>query len=151
MRLTASDLVVDVDPRNIDGGQKGMLPALKAIGLNPDHFPTVLTGGGGLHLYMTKPSHLSIVDGLPDVPGIEFKTFGRQVVAPGSVHPSGKPYSWSSVPDDLWLGAPKAPEKLLRLIRRTQTTCCPVWARHWGTSTRRNCSNLGQTGPRRFS
>jgi hypothetical protein len=67
---------------------------------------------------MTKPSHLSIVDGLPDVPGIEFKTFGRQVVAPGSLHPSGKPYTWSSVPDDLWLGAPKAPEKLLRLIRR---------------------------------
>ncbi|SFS68048.1 Primase C terminal 2 (PriCT-2) [Sulfitobacter marinus] len=118
VRLATSDLVVDVDPRNIDGGQKGKLSALKAIGLNPDHFPTVLTGGGGLHLYMTKPPHLSVVDGLPDVPGIEFKTFGRQVVAPGSLHPSGKPYLWSSVPDDLWLGAPGAPEKLLRLIRR---------------------------------
>ena len=30
VRLTASDLVVDVDPRNIDGGQQGMLPALKS-------------------------------------------------------------------------------------------------------------------------
>jgi len=118
VRLTTRDLVVDVDPRNLDGGRKAMLPALKGLGLDPDYFPTVLTGGGGLHLYMLKPARFSVVDGLRDVPGIEFKTFGRQVVAPGSLHPSGKPYIWSSVPDDLWLGAPRAPEKLLRLIRR---------------------------------
>lgn len=118
VRLTPRDLVVDVDPRNLDGGRNAMLPTLKSLGLDPNDFPTVLTGGGGLHLYMAKPASLSVVDCLPNLPGIEFKTFGRQVVAPGSLHPSGKPYTWSSVPDDLWLGAPRAPEKLLRVIRR---------------------------------
>ncbi|WP_162933082.1 bifunctional DNA primase/polymerase [Roseovarius sp. EL26] len=120
VRLTTLDLVVDVDPRNIDGGRPAMLPALRKLGLSPNDFPTVFTGGGGLHLYMTKPTNLSVVGELRDVPGIEFKTFGRQVVAPGSLHPSGTLYTWSSVPDDLWLGAPKAPVKLLRLIRKSK-------------------------------
>jgi len=104
VRLATRDLVVDLDPRNLDGGRIAMLPTLKSLGLDPNDFPTVLTGGGGLHLYMAKPAHLSVVDCLPNQPGIEFKTFGRQVVAPGSLHPSGKPYTWSSAPDDLWLG-----------------------------------------------
>ena len=118
VRLTMRDLVVDVDPRNLDGGRRAMLPTLRRLGVEADDYPTVLTGGVGLHLYMAKPACFSVVDGLRDYPGIEFKTFGRQVVAPGSIHPSGKPYIWSSVLDDLWLGAPRAPEKLLRLIRR---------------------------------
>jgi hypothetical protein len=122
VRLRPIDLVIDVDPRNLKGGRRDMLPSLDRLGINPDDFPTVLTGGGGLHIYMAKPAQISVVDGLPDLPGIEFKTFGRQVVAPGSIHPTGKPYIWSSEPDDLWLDAPRAPEKLLRLVQRPKQT-----------------------------
>jgi hypothetical protein len=118
VRLRPGDLVVDVDPRNLDGGAPAVPAALRALGVDPDAFPWVTTGGGGLHLYMRKPRGLSIVDGLREFPGVEFKTVGRQVVAPGSLHPSGRPYVWSSGADGLWLGTPRAPEALLRLIRR---------------------------------
>jgi hypothetical protein len=118
VRLTAHDLVVDVDPRSLEGGRRAMLPMLRSLGVDHDAFPTVRTGGGGLHLYMVKPSKLGVVDGLRNVPGVEFKTLGRQVVAPGSLHPTGRPYTWSSMQDDLWLGAPRAPNELLVRIRR---------------------------------
>src|SRR5690606_8498460 len=50
-------------------------------------------------------------------PGVEFKAHGRQVVAPGSIHPeTGRPYA-SRVPDPLDERA-DAPEGLLDLIRR---------------------------------
>ncbi|WP_206212416.1 hypothetical protein, partial [Pseudomonas viridiflava] len=37
-----------------------------------------------------KPADVSLMDSLQDYPGIEFKSFGRQVVATGSVHPGGQ-------------------------------------------------------------
>ena len=46
-----------------------------------------MTGSGGYHIYMAKPEGLSVKDSLPEYPGIEYKSFGRQVVAPGSIHP----------------------------------------------------------------
>jgi|GEM_PF-4597445 len=66
----------------------------------------------------TPKREVAVVDGLRDAPGVEFKTFGRQVVAPGSVHPTGGRYAWSSDPDDLWLGVPRAPKELLLRISR---------------------------------
>jgi hypothetical protein len=45
--------------------------------------PFVRTGGGGLHLYMRNPSDVRVVNELPEYPGVEFKSHGRQVVAGG--------------------------------------------------------------------
>lgn len=118
VRLRRHDLVVDVDPRNLDGGLPAMPAALAALGIDPDLFPRVATGGGGIHLYMRKPADIAVVDSLRGAAGVEFKTTGRQVVAPGSLHPSGRPYVWVSGQDDLWLGAPGASEALLRRIRK---------------------------------
>jgi hypothetical protein len=135
VRLRASDLVIDYDPRH--DPRSGTEPTSLAelvlmIGLDPTDYPAVKTGGGGLHLYLLKPDDLSVRDRLAGFPGIEFKTLGRQVVAPGSVHPdTGAQYVWFSGsndddpcfsgPDHLsYLGAPMAPEALLDLIRRPQ-------------------------------
>lgn len=123
VRLTARDLVIDVDPRNFPKGEDLATDnpfdrLCRDVGLDVDQYPRVSTGSGGLHVYMRKPSRMAVVDGLKDVPGVEFKTFGRQVVAPGSVHPTGGRYTWSSDPDDLWLGVPRAPKELLLRIRR---------------------------------
>jgi len=118
VRLRPIDLVVDVDPRNLDGGPPAVAAALGTLGIDPDLFPRVATGGGGIHLYMSKAADLAVVDALRGMAGVEFKTEGRQVVAPGSRHPTGRPYAWVSGADDLWLGAPEAPEALLRLIRK---------------------------------
>ena len=120
VRLRATDLVLDVDPRADDG--RWGVPAFDEfclqLGLDPSDWPTVHTGGGGRHLYLTKPDDAPVMDGLPDFPGVEFKTVGRQVVAAGSVHPAtGREYRWDALSDDPSV-APACPEALLEAVRR---------------------------------
>jgi hypothetical protein len=119
-RLRASDLVIDVDPRN--GGDKGFADLCKDIGLDARLFPTVATGSGGLHLYGKKPADLPIVDTLKNYPGVEFKSKNRQVVAAGSIHPD-EPHRYYLLREDrpkLKKDLPEFPKKLLRLIARPQ-------------------------------
>ncbi len=122
VRLRSTDLIVDIDPRSIQGGIPAAKRKLRSLGVRLRDYPAVSTGSGGYHLYMCKPAALPVRDHLPDAwKGIEFKTIGRQVVAPGSIHPNGKPYTWAETdfdPDDLWLGAPTAPANLLRAAKR---------------------------------
>jgi len=120
--LKAGDLVIDVDPRNFAKGDKPLARLIAAIGAPLNNTFAVRTGGGGLHIYLTKPAdvavkHELIGEGSDNFSGIEFKTLGRQVVGPGSIHPdSGKPYVIVSPFD-----APviPAPAKLLDLIKKT--------------------------------
>ena len=102
VRLRATDLVLDVDPRHFEPVWQDVDPFTELVlrlGIDPDAHPTVVTGSGGLHVYMTKPEDASTVDSLPDFPGVEFKSLGRQVVAPGSVHPDTLgTYTWDSRP-----------------------------------------------------
>jgi len=89
--LQASDLVIDVDPRNFRKDDPKALSRLCALipGLEAAIQSTfvVRTGGGGLHIYLAKPADLAVRQALPDFPGIEFKVLGRQLVGPGSIHP----------------------------------------------------------------
>lgn len=91
------DLVVDVDPRN--GGRES-LPKLNqeisTIDLS-EYFPTIQTGGGGLHYYMTLPERISIKKNLPQFPGIDFLGYGRYVLIAGCSHPSGEPYRFDEL------------------------------------------------------
>ncbi len=78
---------------------------------------------------MTKPADTALADRLPDWRGIELKSRGRQVVAPGSVHPNGRLYRWAETrfdPRDLWLGAPMAPEALLNAGKKIERRHSPV-------------------------
>lgn len=107
VRLRGIDLVVDVDPRNFAAGDDPLARLKADFGL--PEAPFVRTGGGGLHLYLRKPVDAEIVNGLPNYEGIEFKSFGRQVVAAGSIHPdTGKPYGLDD--DPLALSLSEAPE-----------------------------------------
>ncbi len=117
IRLRPYDLVVDVDPRSDDGrfGVPAFVEFVLSLGVDPTHWPTVCTGGGGYHYYLKKPEDIAVKDSLPDFPGVEFKTVGRQVVAAGSVHPSGKPYLWDPLNDDV-SNAPPCPQILLDAI-----------------------------------
>ena len=115
-RLRASDLVVDADPRNYRPSDDALARLRADFGL-PD-CPTVETGGGGFHRYMRKPEGAEVVGSLPDYPGVEFKSLGRQVVAAGSVHPdTGRLYTWDPLDGDP-SNAPDAPDALLAAIRR---------------------------------
>jgi hypothetical protein len=132
VRLRACDLVVDVDPRNFPADPAtGRRHTLQSEGnpfarlcedavLDPSAFPTVVTGSGGLHVYMAKPDAVSTRDSLPAYEGVEFKTLGRQVVAAGSVHPATKEvYRWDAARPELdAFGPDPAPAALLDLIAR---------------------------------
>lgn len=126
VRLTASQLVIDVDPRNFPEGRDSFAELCRDVGLDPDAYPRVETGSGGLHVYMTKPADVSTLDSLEAYQGVEYKTYGRQVVAAGSRHPNGKLYEWDVLSPPLesmfipngTVGASRVPERLLTLIRR---------------------------------
>ncbi|MEH6521616.1 phage/plasmid primase, P4 family [Sulfitobacter sp.] len=121
VRLRATDLVIDWDPRN-DSGQWGVPDYDEFIlrnGLDPTNWPTVRTGSGGLHHYLTKPSDIPVLEGPAGFPGVEFKTRGRQTVAPGSIHPNGNLYDWIGEPLDMFNDAPDAPDALIEVARKT--------------------------------
>jgi hypothetical protein len=117
VRLTDEQLVLDIDPRN--GGDEGFASLCFDLGLNPDHWPHVITGSGGHHYYLSKPKDVLVVDTLESYPGCEFKSRGRQVVAAGSIHPETHThYVWDFEGADIEDPLPPCPRNLLNLIRR---------------------------------
>ena len=116
-RIRPDQLVLDIDPRN--GGTSSLKKLEAALGCDFRlSFPTVETGSGGWHAYMSAPPDARTCETLQDYPGLEFKRHRRQVVAPGSVHPeTGRHYYMYvlSSPFDI---LPMAPANLLDLIRK---------------------------------
>ena len=57
----------------------------------------VVTGGGGRHLYWRWPDDVEIrnFQVRDDLPGLDVRGAGGYVLAPPSIHPSGRAYSWS--------------------------------------------------------
>lgn len=119
-RLGPHDLVIDVDPKNFSKDFNSLKKLNKFLGVKNinEIAPCVLTGGGGYHYYFKIPEGCHFKEILEKLPGIEFKTQGRQVVAAGSRHPNGKYYEW----DDfglLFRQRQMAPKKLLKLLTYT--------------------------------
>jgi hypothetical protein len=116
IRLTAAQLVIDVDPRN--GGDAGFAALCRDLGLDADEWPRVITGSGGSHFYMTKDERAEIGVALDQYPGVEFKTEGSQVVAAGSVHPETlMQYEWDVLNPSLPQAKP-APASLMELVAK---------------------------------
>lgn len=90
--LTRDLVVVDVDPRN------GGLDTLAALQLN-DAMPQTLvvrTQGGGHHLYYRKSNDDLVRGGANKLgPGVDIKSYGGYVVAPGSTV-DGRSYTWQN-------------------------------------------------------
>lgn len=120
VRLRDCDLVVDVDPRNFAGGSDPLKELGEQLGIDWRDWPRVMTGSGGLHYYMRLPKDELMRETLDGFAGLEFKTFGRQMVAPGSVHPdTGKPYLWDPLSIPL-VEMKDAPANLIELLRRPE-------------------------------
>jgi len=82
--------VLDVDPRH--RGDESLRRLEEVHGQLAETIAAE-TGGGGLHLYFRLPARaLHNRAGLAD--GIDLRAEGGMVVAPPSVHPSGRPYRW---------------------------------------------------------
>lgn len=125
--LGDKDLVIDVDPRN--GGLDGLKLLEKDLGFRlGDIAPCIITGSGGFHYYFKKPDTFRAREYVDEYgKGVEFKTVGRQVVIPGSLHPGeskeadakyrGQQYVWDDLGVEL-SEIPESPNRLLTLIER---------------------------------
>ncbi len=119
--LDHDTLVIDADPRNYRDGEDSIRKLEIDLCINLEQLCGLIveTGGigGGRHYYLRKPSNMRIRNEFKDeYPGVEFKSGGRQVVGPGSIHPETlKPYRViKGTPHDLRA----APADLIDLIRR---------------------------------
>jgi predicted P-loop ATPase len=110
--LDDNTLVIDIDPRNYRAGVSSWEALLKECGVSPLVFKDTLvvrTGGGGFHIYLRKPEDFKVYHQRREYPGIEFKTRGRQVVGPGSIHPdTGKRYEVATQSPAVIMPAPQA-------------------------------------------
>lgn len=106
-------VVVDVDPHH--GGGDSLDGLLARHGPLQ---PTVesLTGGGGRHLYFAHPGG-AVHNKVGILPGIDIRGDGGCVVAPPSLHASGRCYAWRTGrgPDDVPLAL--LPAWLLARVR----------------------------------
>jgi hypothetical protein len=120
VRLPADVVVVDVDPRNFPAGRDSLAELAAAFDLPLASAPHVLTGNmehPGHHFYFHKPAGVVLLESVDGFEGVELKSLGRQVVAAGSVHPSGGLYRWA--PDSPPLGdMPDLPARLVEKARR---------------------------------
>lgn len=83
-------VVVDVDLRH--GGPDSVAGAEARHGVLTATVE-VATGGGGRHLYYAHPG-APMANRVAILPGIDLRGDGGCVVAPPSVHPSGRRYAW---------------------------------------------------------
>ncbi|WP_278390901.1 AAA family ATPase [Stutzerimonas kunmingensis] len=120
VRLPADIVVVDVDPRNFPDGRDSLADLAASFGLDLSTAPHVLTGNldhPGHHYYFRKPKGTTLLDSVDGFEGIEFKSLGRQVVAAGSIHPSGGLYRWAPNSPPLY-EMPDLPIQLMEKARR---------------------------------
>jgi len=123
---------------DVDAGHGG---AQSLAGLESAHGPlprtiTVATGGGGRHLYFSHPGGI-VHNKVGLAPGIDLRGDGGCVVAPPSLHPSGRRYAWEpgGAPEHARL-AP-LPPWLSQLARPAQGRAGHPLA-HWRELTRRH-------------
>lgn len=106
-------VVVDLDAGH--GGFESLAALETECGRLPDTV-TALTGGGGRHLYFDHPRD-ALRNRAGIRPGIDLRAEGGCVVAPPSVHPSGRRYAWAEglAPDAIPLAA--MPAWFIELLR----------------------------------
>jgi putative DNA primase/helicase len=100
-------VVLDVDPKS--GGDES-LDAFEAANGKLPHTPTSLTGSGGRHFLFSSEDVVRNSAGLIG-PGLDIRGDGGYIVAPPSLHASGKRYEWelSSTPDETPIAPMPAP------------------------------------------
>jgi putative DNA primase/helicase len=96
--VTSGLLVIDVDPRH--GGYKSLIALEEAADILPRIW-CVITGSEGRHIYMALPNGTNVSNSAGKLGrGLDIRTTGGYVVAPPSIHISGKAYSWLESPED---------------------------------------------------
>jgi hypothetical protein len=107
-------VVLDVDPAH--GGSASLRHLEDEHGLLPAT-AEVLTGGGGRHLYFRHPAE-PVRNAVAVAPGLDIRGDGGYVVAPPSLHGSGRRYRWAPGRGPGELPLAPFPEWLQRRVRR---------------------------------
>lgn len=96
-------IVLDIDPKH--GGDASLERLERQLGRLPATVEAT-TGGGGRHIYFAHPGGL-IRNRTGLAQGIDLRGDGGYIVAPPSIHPSGRPYAWAEghSPEDVALAA----------------------------------------------
>lgn len=93
---TGNTIVLDVDPRH---GGDASLEALEAQHGPLPETTRSITGSGGQHIFFQAPPGARIKNSVGGngglAPGLDIKSLGGYVVAPPSLHASGRHYTWS--------------------------------------------------------
>ncbi|NIT78767.1 MAG: hypothetical protein GWO44_18220, partial [Thermoplasmata archaeon] len=111
-------LVLDVDSK--DGGDESFDDLMKAIELEELATPRAITGDGGSHYYLKRPTGGFRRDEISQAfkdqyPGISVLCDGDYVVAPPSIHPNGKTYEWADSAQPQNVKPTQAPTALIEL------------------------------------
>jgi P4 family phage/plasmid primase-like protien len=104
--------VLDVDPKN--GGQE----SIDTLVLKHGRIDTLqsITGGGGKHFYFAHPGR-PVRNGVAVLPGLDIRGDGGLVVAPPSIHVSGRQYEWDGLADFSDMPVLPAPSWLMELMQ----------------------------------
>lgn len=119
-------VVIDLDNRH--GAAQSVAAAERAHGPLPATVEA-LTGGGGRHLYCAHPGRWT-PNRVALQPGIDVRGDGGCVVAPPSLHPSGRHYAWrlGHAPGDLPVAA--LPPHVFALANAAPVGHSPAHWRH---------------------
>tara|TARA_Y100001934_G_C12309483_1_gene754189 strand:- start:49 stop:804 length:756 start_codon:yes stop_codon:yes gene_type:complete len=83
--------VLDIDG---DLGKKSLRNILAQYG-QLDDYTTVISGGGGMHIYFAYPETLNVSSSSGKIAcGIDVRGDGGYIIAPPSIHQSGQAYEW---------------------------------------------------------
>ena len=105
--------------------------------------PTVLTGGGGQHLYYRLPPGKAWGNATGTLPtGIDIRGAGGFVVAPGSLHASGRHYEWELDYGFGDLPIADVPPALADILDGAAKRCSFTTGRRWDGSTTTTAPDL---------
>lgn len=107
--------VLDVDEHRPEASGSDTLHELETVNGSLPATVEVLTGSGGRHIYMTSPGPVYCHSGKPG-PGLDVRGVGGQAVAPPTIHPNGRPYSWLADHGPQDIPVAEAPAWLLELL-----------------------------------
>ena len=106
-------VVIDIDPKH--GGDDSLASWEKEHGPLP-RTVEVITGGGGRHLYFKHPGGV-VHNRVGMVAGIDLRGDGGCAVAPPSIHPNGKLYTWRAGHEPDKIAVAELPSWLCALLR----------------------------------
>lgn len=118
-RVPAGMCVIDIDTKE---GKIGLqsLAKFPQEGLFDGSY--VITGSGGFHIFFKLPAGVDRIDtGIRELPDIDFRVVGSQVVTAGSLNANGKSYEWDETTAETGeVRIPEMPEAIWEFLKGLQ-------------------------------